>query len=901
MSELRFDSPILLDMQLQSCISEAGGISTYLAKDKYSEDRYVFKNISIPASQTQVEGLKYSGAIKSDEDAQTYYAQVVATYKQELEALKQASLNGNVAAYTSWHVQAKKDGVGYDLHLLAPYRKSLASYLEETPMTQARVTSLAIDLTNSLLTLRSAGAVHCNLKPENIYVDQEGKFCIGDIGVIALSQLRYAAIPDRYLGKYTAPELFDVMQSPGTTIDVYSLGLLLYSIYNGGHDPFEDEQTSSKAANDMRLAGKALPSPIFADYEMAEIVLKACAFLPEERYQSPEELKQELEAYVLRNAPDDTLIVPPLTVDDDILVGNDAVLEELTPMQLTKTEELEEDFVHHFSPDAEVLNESIHVVAHEQQEAVDMTQVPIVQNPEESAHEEESSEDSDEVDATVVAPQKQHKKAWVIAAVAAAIALVLAYFALVPNVKSITVVESNIDSLTLAIDSLHSASSFRVVCTDSYGNRFTPTLLDGNLRFDALSPGTQYTMSIESSLGMRVRGTDTYVVSTPMATTIHNFNAKSVDNDSVELRFEIQGRDQETWSIVCRDSAGNERTLSFSGHSVVVDGLQSDTKYTFALQSTPDIALDGETTVTFDTTVHIVVGNIMQEDTAEGVIITWEFTGAAPESWSVTLIGPDGSKKEQTVTTARAPLFGLQGEADYTLEIFCEGMGVPTTKTIRKKMPTMDSFSAKAAGDGALLIGWSSNNATTEGWNVVVKLASTQKIVFTETLSTNTAEITVTGLVPAAQYDVSVTPKEGWPVDGQHTATVSTAAAKKFASYGCSSTYMGLFLVPNKEGWTITDLKNSRTTFSNGEDIAIVLEAISSIGKSTDLVTVVKALRSSNGTVVAQESRNAVWNDLWNGKYLVDSFDLDGTQSGNYSLELYINGQLVKAKDITLK
>lgn len=52
---------------------------------------------------------------------------------------------------------------------------------------------------------------------------------------------------------------------------------------------------------------------MYADYEMAEIIHKACAFKPEDRYQDPNEMKQALVEYMKRNQSDDTLIVPPIS------------------------------------------------------------------------------------------------------------------------------------------------------------------------------------------------------------------------------------------------------------------------------------------------------------------------------------------------------------------------------------------------------------------------------------------------------------------------------------------------------------------------------------------------------------------------------------------------------------
>ena len=60
------------------------------------------------------------------------------------------------------------------------------------------------------------------------------------------------------------------------------------------------------------MQGEALPPPAYADYEMAEIILKAAAFRPQDRWQSPEEMGQALVSYMQRNPVNDAIIAPPV-------------------------------------------------------------------------------------------------------------------------------------------------------------------------------------------------------------------------------------------------------------------------------------------------------------------------------------------------------------------------------------------------------------------------------------------------------------------------------------------------------------------------------------------------------------------------------------------------------------
>ena len=83
-------------------------------------------------------------------------------------------------------------------------------------------------------------------------------------------------MPETMLSSFSAPELFSLLGTIEPTTDIYSVGMILYRIYNGNHGPFEDVKTSARAAQAC-VTGEQLPAPMYADYEIADIVLKACA------------------------------------------------------------------------------------------------------------------------------------------------------------------------------------------------------------------------------------------------------------------------------------------------------------------------------------------------------------------------------------------------------------------------------------------------------------------------------------------------------------------------------------------------------------------------------------------------------------------------------------------------
>ena len=75
--------------------------------------------------------------------------------------------------------------------------------------------------------------------------------------------------------------------------------------------------SSREQALARRMFGEPLPRPFYGEGRLGEIVLKACAFDPKDRYSSPQQLRQELEA-ILYTQTDAAVIYPDgdeLTMD----------------------------------------------------------------------------------------------------------------------------------------------------------------------------------------------------------------------------------------------------------------------------------------------------------------------------------------------------------------------------------------------------------------------------------------------------------------------------------------------------------------------------------------------------------------------------------------------------------
>ena len=330
MSEHTLISPLLDGFTMGQPISEHDGVSCCPAIKEDTEKKYIVKIITIPATQTQMDALLLAGAYKDPADAMEYYRMVGEDVQKEAELLKQLSQREGFLSYEGWQMAPiTRKRLGYQVYLVGSYKRSLEKHLRSSPVTQLEAMNLGLDLCSALTECRKAGSLYVALKPTNIFVSGKKQYRIGDLGFISLDALSYTALPKKYQSAYTPPELFDPMSALNLTADTYAVGMILYQLYNDGQLPFRDKAPE-----------EALPSPVNADYELAEIIMKAIHPDPMERWDDPAEMGKALASYMQRNAVNDVPItkVMPLEIPAEALTQTPAA----EPAQSEPAEEAEE-------------------------------------------------------------------------------------------------------------------------------------------------------------------------------------------------------------------------------------------------------------------------------------------------------------------------------------------------------------------------------------------------------------------------------------------------------------------------------------------------------------------------------------------------------------------------------
>jgi len=111
----------------------------------------------------------------------------------------------------------------------------LQSRLNQDPFSLAEVISIGKQVAGAVSHAHSQGIVHCDLKPGNVLLDQNGHVFVADFGFAFLIATDYATKANIIGGTagYIAPEILSHESQPTPAADIYAIGMLLWVIATG--------------------------------------------------------------------------------------------------------------------------------------------------------------------------------------------------------------------------------------------------------------------------------------------------------------------------------------------------------------------------------------------------------------------------------------------------------------------------------------------------------------------------------------------------------------------------------------------------------------------------------------------------------------------------------------------
>jgi serine/threonine-protein kinase len=169
--------------------------------------------------------------------------------------------------------------------------ETLAQVLGLGPVSPAEVAHIGASLAGALAHAHGRGVVHCDIKPDNILVTEEGQVRLADFGI---ASLRGVTVDDPATRVYGTPEYMSPEQAEGRPVDgrsdVYSLGVVLIEALTGEHPQPGVDPAAALARHGAREAdgGRAAPA------DLRQVLARCVRCDPARRYADAAALHADL-------------------------------------------------------------------------------------------------------------------------------------------------------------------------------------------------------------------------------------------------------------------------------------------------------------------------------------------------------------------------------------------------------------------------------------------------------------------------------------------------------------------------------------------------------------------------------------------------------------------------------
>lgn len=329
------------------------------------------KIISVPADEYQLKSLHAEGL--SEQETRDFLYSIVKGYLSEIRLMTDLQSCPNIVGIHDCAVHEKENGTGWDILIRMELLTPLDRFAAASPPDEEALVRFGRDICAALGALQQAKPplVHRDIKPSNIFVSDYGVFKLGDFGAAKEALMPCDSGTRLGCGEYTPPETAYSGEYTAQS-DIYSLGLVLYRLANNNLLPFVTDRSSPSQrmeAVNRRFIGDPLPLPSGVSTRMGEVICRACAFRPKDRYANAAEFAAALDSVQhCTHDPQDTLSVkntrsrPPKKALIALPIAAGAVAVGLAAALLVnagKSAELPASAADKHSPDMAAISETV--------------------------------------------------------------------------------------------------------------------------------------------------------------------------------------------------------------------------------------------------------------------------------------------------------------------------------------------------------------------------------------------------------------------------------------------------------------------------------------------------------------------------------------------------------------
>ena len=338
--KLKEMEPLFGSWYVETKISEGKNSKFYKVckTDGIQKDYLGLKTVKFPSSEKELSRVIASGKYSNVDE---YLDELQQTVSQNMSIMHSLAYHKNIVCITDFTI-IREPSCFYVL-MLVELLNPLNDYLSFENVSKNDAVNLGKDICRAMEAFREKGIIHHNITPENIYVDSQGNYKLGDFGLFDYD----GNVSEGSL--YIAPELYNKNVAYDTSSDIYALGMLLYKLLNNNRLPFLPAYPAPISLSDREqsfakcMRGETLPAPANADFKLTNIISKATSYKPDGRYLSPLAMLSQLDSCTANPQPAYT--VPKAENNFEITQNNDIHFSSYEyPAEEVSEDEYDEDY-----------------------------------------------------------------------------------------------------------------------------------------------------------------------------------------------------------------------------------------------------------------------------------------------------------------------------------------------------------------------------------------------------------------------------------------------------------------------------------------------------------------------------------------------------------------------------
>lgn len=276
-------------------LGEGSYAKVYKIRRSGADEMSALKWISYTGDQVE-QDMRERGV--SEQELQDDRKLIKENLEKEIKVLKKLSSCDNIVMLYEYYTDVMKPDNSFDIlmrmELLTPI-KTIAKQL-----TVKQVIQLGKDICIALDICQQEKILHLDIKPENIFQDEKGHYKLGDFGSAMFSDRNSKSVHRRGTPLYMSPEMSQEQSCIDSRADLYALGLVMYELLNAQLPPLVEPNGKAvsvemeQEAIKKRMAGAELPMPRQGKADLGRVVLKACAFDVNKRFDNAETMLEAL-------------------------------------------------------------------------------------------------------------------------------------------------------------------------------------------------------------------------------------------------------------------------------------------------------------------------------------------------------------------------------------------------------------------------------------------------------------------------------------------------------------------------------------------------------------------------------------------------------------------------------